>query len=140
MIFRERLDALLEEYDAAVAQLQGKRRWLDGLLGLGKHPGEDPCHDQLDERVKALCDEASGEEATAGGRLELVEGILRAEGRWKGPEFARLMLCAIQRHALPLIPLLEGADRARLAEWYAKACPRYRRLPVQEQVLAALKK
>lgn len=131
------LQAILREYDQAVQELQKKRRMLDGLLGMGNHPGNDACHELLDRRIEALCREAAEagapEEATA-----LAEAILRAEGNWQGPEYARLMLVAVQRHTLSLIPLLPPDEKKRLAAWYEKQYPRRKRLPVQGQVLKAL--
>ena len=64
--------------------------------------------------------------------------LLGAEEDRPWPEEARWMLVAAQRHALPVIPLLPGAQRRKLLLEYRKRYPRFRRLPVQDQVLKAL--
>ena len=131
--------AALAEYARAVDEVQKKRRPFDGVLGLGNHPSNDPCHDAFDKQVAALCEEAALPENQA-ERAPLVEAVFGAEGQWKGPEYARLMLIAAQRHTLPLLPLLAPESRKSLADWYRKTYPRRKRLPVQDQVLKALEK
>ena len=138
MAYQEELQGILAEYDQAVQELQKKRKALDGILGLGNHPGNAACHELMDRQVEALCRKA-GEEGSPGERAALVRTIFETESAWRGPEYARLMLVAIQRHTLGILPGLEKADRDALAAWYQKQYPRRKRLPVQEQVLAALK-
>ncbi len=137
MSITERFRDLMTIYDEAVQEVQRKRKPLDGVFGLGHHPGSDPCHDTMDSAVEELCREAAQTEDAA-ALAALTEAIFRAERAWDGPEYARLMLAAIQRHTLVLIPLLEPGERARLAEWYRKEYPRRKRLPVQDRVMAAL--
>ena len=126
---------ILREYGSAVQTLQKNRKMFDGVLGLGTHPGSAPCHDAMDKQVEALCREAAPEEADA-----LAERILHAAFNWEGPEYARLMLIAVQRHLQLLLPALSPTAREALAAWYEKKYPRRLRLPVQEQLLKALKK
>jgi len=138
MGLKEEFTNTMNEYDAAVQEVQKNRKFFDGLLGMGTHPGSAACHDTMDRRVAEICGQAA-ESADAGEKAELVWAVFQAEGSWKGPEYARLMLAAIQRHTLPLISGLEETDRKELAEWYRKTYPRHKRLPMQEQVLKALK-
>ncbi len=130
---------VMAEYEEAVRDVQKNRKLFDGVMGLGNHPGNAPCHDALDKKVETLCREAAGPENSA-ERETLIREICQAALDWKGPEYARLMLVAVQRHTLGLIPELEPEERERLAAWYQKAYPRWNRLPVQSQVLSALKK
>ncbi|MBQ8073693.1 MAG: hypothetical protein IJ231_08025 [Clostridia bacterium] len=131
--------AALAEYAQAVTEVQKSRKMFDGVLGLGNHPSNAPCHDVFDKKVESLCLEAAEPENGA-ERAALVEAVFGAEGQWKGPEYARLMLIAAQRHTLPLLPLLAPESRKKLADWYRKTYPRRKRLPVQDQVLKALEK
>ncbi len=137
MSYTERLKEILAEYDQAVQGLQQKRRLFDGVMGFGNHPGNAACHETLDRQVTELCREAAGE-ADAEDAAALAEAVLGAAGKWKGPEYARLMLVAVQRHAEELIGRLDPEKRQALALSYAKEYPRRKRLPVQEEVLAAL--
>ena len=64
--------------------------------------------------------------------------ILRDDGpAW--PLAAQWMLRAVERHSVALIPLLHAADAAALEKEYAARYPRWDRLPVQKEVLKALK-
>ena len=73
-------------------------------------------------------------------KKELLEKLYGLPIRWEGPEYARLMLVALQRHTLTLIPGVNPEDRKAMAERYRKEWPRIKRLPVQDQVLKALQK
>lgn len=139
MSLAQELNQLLREYDGEIRSLQKNRRFFDGLFGMGGSAANAPCHDRLDRAVEELCGRAAEETAEAPERAELVREILQAQGRWQGPEYARLMLAALQRHTLGLIPLLEAGNRATLLAWYEKEYPRRKRLPVQDQILKALK-
>ncbi len=137
MSSQEQFLSILAEYDEAVREVERKRKPFDGLLGFGSHPSGAPCHEKMDQQVEALCretaEQGSGEEAAA-----LAEAVLRAEKEWKGPEYARLMLVAIQRHTLPLLGRVGEEERREMALRYAKDNPRRKRMPVQDRVMAAL--
>ena len=137
MAWREAYDEIMAEYDQAVQELQKNRKLFDGVLGMGSHPGDAACHEMMDKKIQALCGQAG--ELTAEERKDLLETIYHASLRWIGPEYARLMLVALHRHTLPVISMLKKEDRAELAAWYQKAWPRYKRLPVQDEVLKELK-
>ena len=134
----EELRSICTEYEEAVREIEKNKRMFDGILGLGNHPGNDPCHEKLDRRITALCALAA-EEGDAAEREALAEAVFRLAESWKGPEYGRLMLLAQHRHTLALIPGLSREGRERLADWYGKTYPRRKRLPVQDQVFAALK-
>ena len=139
MSWREDFTAMMSEYDEAVREVQKNRKIFDGVFGMGTHPGNAPCHDVLDRKIEALCREAA-EEPDAGQIREMLEEIYAVPLKWQGPEYAKLMLIAVQRHTMPLISRLAEEDRAELSAWYQKTWPRRRRLPLQEEVLKALQK
>ncbi|MBQ9252996.1 MAG: hypothetical protein IJ188_10220 [Clostridia bacterium] len=132
------LNRVLKEYQDEVQKLQKGKRMFDGVMGLGNHPGNAPCHEIMDRQVEALCGQATDAVETE-GISELILRIFQAQGEWQGPEYARLMLAAIQRHTLPLISRLPAEEKEMLRRWYEQAYPRRKRLPVQDQILAALK-
>ena len=138
MGFTEEYGTLMAEYHEEVQNVQKKRKFFDGFMGLGTHPGSAACHENMDKKVKELCDRAAAE-ADAAEAGELAEAVFHSAVDWKGPEYARLMLVAIQRHTLCLIPKLDPAGKESLRKWYEKAFPRRMRLPVQDQILSALK-
>ena len=137
MALTDAFQAMMEEYTGAVGEVQKNRRFFDGLLGMGNHPANAACHDLMDRKAAEICREAA-ESGSASEKAELIRAIFRAEQEWDGPEYARLMLAAIQRHTLEILPGLDPGDRQELAAWYRQTYPRHRRLPVQDQVLKAL--
>lgn len=111
---------------------------MDGLFGLGYRIQDDPCHDRLDQQVKQAVDAICAAGPAPADAERAVRLLLRDDAQtW--PEAARLMLRAIQRHSLPLIPLLPPAAAAALLREYAARYKRWDRLPVQQQVYLALK-
>ena len=129
----------LMEYGEKVRDLEKNRRFFDGVLGFGKHPSDDPCHEVLDRKAESLAARA-GEGADPEDRENLILAVLAAAAEYEGPEYARLMLCAAQRHLEPLIPRMDPAARAEAARWYEKTYPRRGRMPVQEALLKKMKK
>jgi len=138
MDYTQEWKQILAKYREDVGKLQQKKRFLDGMFGLGNHPGNDACHDALDQAAEALCGRAAAEGDPASVSA-LTKEILQAQASWDGPEYAALMLAAVQRHTMNLIPGLSREDRAEIREWYEKHYPRRKRLPVQEQLLKSLK-
>ena len=138
MTLNEEYRSIQEEYARAVEETLHKKRGLGGLFGIGMRLSDEPCHKELDGKIEALCRRAA-EEGEPAELRELTERILHAQSEWDGAQVADLMLAAIQRHALPLIPRLRAEERAALGAWYEKQYPRRTRLPVQDQILKALK-
>ena len=137
MMLTEELNEILKEYDLAVQEVQKKRKFMDGVFGFGNHPGNAACHEQLDQKMESLCRRAaeSGDEQEI---YALTKAVFEAGDRWEGPEYARLMLVAVQRHAMDLIPMLSSESRKELAAAYDRKYPRRKRLPVQEPLYREL--
>ena len=132
------LEQAVSDYRQAIEECERKRRPMDGLFGLGYRIQDDPCHDRLDQQVKQAVDAICAAGPAPADAERAVRLLLRDDAQtW--PEAARLMLRAIQRHSLPLIPLLPPAAAAALLREYAARYKRWDRLPVQQQVYLALK-
>ena len=139
MASTDELRGILAVYSEEVNKVQKQRRLFDGVLGMGNHPGYAACHENMDRAVEELC-RRTMEEDDPEETAKLSEAVFQAASRWEGPEYACLMLMAIQRHVLPLISCLDPSDRERLAVWYEKQYPKRKRLPVQNEIAAKLKK
>ena len=139
MSYTDEFRGILAIYNEEVNKVQKERKFFDGVLGMGNHPGYAACHENMDRAVEELCQRAM-EENDSEEKAKLSEAVLQAESRWEGPGYARLMLAAIQRHVRPLIFCLDRADRNRLAVWYEKQYPKRKRLPIQDEIAAELKK
>ncbi len=148
MNYPAELDRIMETYREAVSQVEKNRRPFDGILGIGRSPSDDACHDQMDQSVAFLMTQAGGEngdtenaeKADAGTVDELISGLMRAAKEYQGPEYARIALMAAQRHGLPLIPKMTAEGRKMLLTWYDQAYPRRMRFPVQKEIVDLLSK
>ena len=138
-IYLARMDRLLEDYLSAAAQ-QERNRKPGELFGLKFGPADDPLHERFARDMAALLsDFAAGRPASAQLRAAL-EKLFGAAKENPEPRSAHWMLVAVQGLSRELIPGLAREDAAALAKDYEAAWPRRARLPVQDEVLKALKK
>lgn len=132
------LRTLISAYLDKVADLERNRKFAEGLLGMKGGPADDPCHDRFGEEATALLtDYAASAPASADVAAVLRELFSAAESN-RDARCAYWMLLAIQGACLPLIERLDREDAAALCGYYKKFYPRYKRLPVQDQVLRQL--
>ncbi|MBE5803575.1 MAG: hypothetical protein E7316_03585 [Clostridiales bacterium] len=132
------LRSLIDEYLCQVDQLLRDAKPSDGLLGMGKAPQHDPCHEAFDQQVEACLSSAAAQELSSSEASNLAEILLFSEKLRDVPLCAGWMLIAVHRHCLLLVPLLTAQAAADLYERYRKAYPIHRRLPVQRELLKAL--
>ena len=132
------LEQAFADYLQDLENYEKKRKPTDGLLGFGHSLQNDPCHERLDHRVEDIIRQmcvlspVSKEAEQAVRRL-----LLHEDAKW--PLAAQWMLRALERHALPLISFLSPEAAAHLQKEYAARYKPWDRLPVQKQVLKALK-
>ena len=134
----EDLTALYDGYLAEAMQAEQERKPFDGLLGFGKKPADDPCHDRFVTGLKTWLDDffASKPESTA--IREVLQKIYRAPKEHPEPGSIYWMLIAVQGLTTELIPMLNPTDAAAPAEEYGAIYKRRERLPAQKQILEAL--
>ena len=115
---------------------------MEGILGFGRSLKDDFCHDRFDERVEQIVSRMSEEGPSPEETERFVRRILLQEGsepiQW--PLAAEWMLCALERHSLPLIPFLSKESAAAIRREYEKRNKPWNRLPVQKEICQALKK
>ncbi len=133
------LRSICEEYLVQVDQLLKNAKPGDGLLGMGKAPQHDACHEAFDQRVEACLASAAGQGPSAAEAFSLAETLLFFEKQREVPPCASWMLVAVQRHCLPLVPFLSAQAAADLQARYSKAYPRQQQLPIQKALLKALR-
>ena len=134
-----RMERLTEDYLADADKLERSRR-PNELFGLKFGPSDDPLHERFAKDLAALMgDFAAGGPDSAALRAVLKK-LLGAAKAYPEPRSAYWMLVAVQGLSKELIPGLSREDAAALAKDYASAWPRHSRLPVQDDVLRALKR
>jgi len=130
---------IINTYIEALAEADKHRKPGSGILGIGPGPGDDPCHVVMDEQVAAMTAEIAENETDPAVIGELVKAVLQAEKDRKWPEAARWAVLATQRHTIPLISRISKSDREEILEWFEKTYPKRRQVPIQRQIISALK-
>ena len=133
------LEQTFLDYRKALEECEKKYRPSDGLLGFGHSIKDDPCHEQMDRQVEKSVAEIYGanpspEEAEKAVRMLLARDDVSA---WQPS--AQLMLRALERHCIPLIPFLSRETAGALLKKYDARYKRWDRFPAQKEVFKALK-
>jgi len=137
--YAARMNRLLEDYLDAAWQ-QERNRKPSELFGLKFGPSDDPLHDSFAKDMAELLGGFASEKPDSTSLRTVLAKLFGAAKEYPDPKSAHWMLVAIQGLAKELIPCLSREDAAALAENYESAWPRRARLPVQDDVLRALKK
>lgn len=134
-----RMDRLMEDY-LADAEKQARNRKPTELFGLKFGPSDDPLHERFAQDMAALLNDFAAGEPDSVTLRAVLEKLFAAAQDYPEPVSAHWMLVAVQGLSRELIPRLGSTDAAALAADYEKAWPRRARLPVQDEVLKALKR
>jgi hypothetical protein len=134
-----RMERLTEDYLADAEKLERSRR-PNELFGLKFGPSDDPLHERFARDMAELMRAFAAEEPDSAALREVLKKLLSTAKANPEPRSAYWMLIAVQGLSKELIPGLSREDAAALAKDYESAWPRHSRLPVQDDVLRALKK
>ena len=134
------IHALYREYLNEAERVERERKPGEGLFGLGKKPADDPCHERFAKALETALKDFAALEPDSPRVREVLSHIYRAPAEHREPLSAYWMLCAVHGFTLELIDRLDAEDAAALFNGYAKEFRRWERLPVQQQVYAALKR
>ena len=127
------------EYIAAAEKLEEERKPADCLFGMGKKPADDPCHDRFAEELRAALGEIVSRGADTAEAKAILSYLYRLPKEHTEPFSIFWMLNAVHGLTVPLIGSLSREDAVSLRKQYASDYKRWERLPVQEEVMKALK-
>ena len=136
----DRLKTLYDEYIGQVRQLERDRKPADGLLGMGKGPSDDACHDRFAGAVEALLKEFDSAAPSSGEVRDVLWYIYSSTETDDIPLSAYWMLGAVHGFTVALTDRLQPQQASELAELYERVMPRRKRLPVQKKVWAAIRR
>lgn len=135
----DRLESLYQAYIQEGTALERNRKPLQGILGLGNRPSDDPCHGRFAQSLEGLLADFQQEGISPETTRQVLEAMYQAPQEHPHPVSVYWMLVAVQTLSLPLIPRLRPSDAAALRSVYLQAYPhRWNRLPAQNKVLRAL--
>ena len=134
------ISKIREIYDGYIAdtlRLEAERKPGDGLLGFGRSPAHDPCHDLFSDRLQMALKSAEDGVLPAEA-AELLRLIYNAPVENENNKLAYWMLIAVQAHTKDSIRFLTKEDAAALLVQYNEMYPKRTRLPVQKEIAALL--
>ena len=130
-MIRKIYDSYLEKALAA----ERNRKPTDGMFGIGKKAGDDPCHTEFAEALEAALNDYAAEQHDSAELRLLLEYMYSMPKAHEDPKSIYWMLIAVHGLTLQLISGLSQQDAAALRKQYAVLYRRWERLPVQQQVL-----
>ncbi len=136
----DHLKKLTEDYIDKTDDLLASRKLGEGFFGMPDSAKSHPCHTEYFNAVENTVKEYIAGEPDAETAEAAVRFLLTASDEYPCSNLASWMLVAIQNHALPLIPYLSKDVKAELYTWFSKHVPRLQRLPVQREIIKALKR
>lgn len=136
----QKITSATDEYIETTNTLIANRKFGEGIFGLNDHAKNDPCHMNYFNYIEKTVNEAVEGDISREDAEDLTEYLLKAHSELKSNNLAAWMLIVIQKLAMPLIPLLSAEKKSELLEWYTEYVPRLQRLPIQNDIVKALKK
>ena len=137
---RDQIKKLTEDYISATDALLANRKFGEGVFGMPDSARSSPVHMEYYNAVEAAVNDYLAAAPQAEEADETVRFLLTASEEYPCSNLATWMLIAIQKHTLPLIPLMSDEKRAEMFSWFNTHVPRLQRLPAQRDIIKALKK
>lgn len=137
MSYLEQLEQLIADYKVFCVEVKKSYGGFSGLFGFGSDPKRDSGHMQFYNDVAKLAEEIPSDDPELAAFTSL---LLKATDGVSESSMAYGFLEVIQKHAIPLIPFIKPDERKELLEYYSRRYPKYRRLPVQNDVFKELKR
>lgn len=130
------LQSRYQQYFQELAQAKAESP-AGGYLGLGADPRKHPCNKAFYQDVGAIVADFLAQDPPHEEILAFTEYILKAP-MGQEAQLSYGYLFAAQGHCRLLIPYLTPEERASIWQWYDKAFPPAKRLPVQDELATLL--
>lgn len=133
------LRKLFQDYIDYAGELREKTASIKSVLGFREQEIYDSGHKKFDQDVELWVDTFSKTSPSQEALVEALDILLfSAVGYEEKSPF--WYLCAVQRHGLKLIALLEDGPRAEMLSRFESCYPRGKRLPIQKDIYKLLSK
>jgi len=129
---------IYSEYLSETERLTANSKRTDGLLGFGRGPGTDDCHDRFSARVEQAFEAILAAAPSSQDVEEVLRFVYAAPLTNRQNELACWMLVAVHSLTEKLIDLLTPEDAATLSALYMESYSRSNRLPAQKKILEKL--
>jgi hypothetical protein len=139
MLPMNELRRIYDEYLSDATRIASMYKPTDGLLGVGRGPGSDPCHDRFTERLERAVESIAASAPPSPVVAEALRFIYETPLKYQGNSLVYWMLLAVHSLTEKLVVLLLPEDAAGLCARYNEVYPKSERLPAQKKILALLK-
>lgn len=133
------LNQIYTDYSLELEACEKKQKVTDGLFGFGHSIKDDPCHEKFYDRIRETIEQIAEASPSSDDAENVIRYLFTRKKEYPYPPSAQLMLCAVEKHVLLLIPFLSKDGAKRLLNMYESMYKRWERLPVQTDVWKALK-
>ncbi len=133
------LKTIFTDYDAAVRDVRKKARAFDGILGLGKDPRKDPCHEQFYNAVGKWTEDFLATEPSQEDLKAAALFLIEEPKNYEGKECFWFMFAA-QGHIKPMIGTMCPETSQMIKASLEAAYKKRDRMPLQKELLKLLDK
>lgn len=134
----QEFQTIYNDYLSDTIWLEATRKPTDGLLGFGKRPDSDPCHDRFSEQLEQAIATLAADKPSSETAYAVLHFIFDAPLANRDNKLAYWMLQAVHGLTAGLIRFLSPEDAAEMSSLYAAAYPKHIRLPVQQTIAERL--
>ena len=130
------------EYVQFCRELEAKTGPVSGILrvfGLNRKPANDPGHENFYNEMKAALEEVCGEAPDPDTAASVLDVIFQARTLYADEPVSPYMFIAVEGAAAGLFPFLSKEKAEELYLQYKADNPRHLMVPVQKDILKALK-
>ncbi len=133
------LDRLYADYEEQFRQMERRRRPGEGMFGLGRGPGDHPCHGQFAQDMEELLQQYAAQGPSPEETAQALDYICFAPLS-RRDNAVYWMMVAVHAYTVPLAERLDPEDAAGLLRRYQTAFPKSGWLPAQIELGRTLKK
>ena len=136
--FKRAYTDYVQQYKEYLANMSMAGKALDmfGFKPRGSGSGFEEFFSEMKSAMAAVCEEGPDSETADG----IADVIFNARDLYADENIPEIQFIAIEGTTADLIPFLSHNKAVRLCEIYTGMYPKYRRLPVQKQLVKALEK
>ena len=128
------IENIILEYIDEASLVIKESKPLAGIFGLKGGAGDDPCHRKFYSKLESALKEGTYDS------YEVVKLLVNADKTYDCHKTIKLMLTAIQGLAIPFASTLTDEQKQEFLTYFDENVKRKDRVPVQDQLIKALKK
>lgn len=136
----EQIIEIYRTYASKIEAIESNRKHFISAFGLGNSPSKQPCHMEFLDNLKQASTELVAQSVSSDAALAALAYICYPTQERHAPFYTDIVFDSAHGQALPLVTALSPDGAAQLLAEYRIHYPRRQRLPMQQELVLALKK